>query len=48
MSKKYEDIPLKTIHYIECTGNQNLLVDEEYVVRVIKESKVEKQVKEVK
>ena len=40
MKKLYEDIALKTKHYIECKGDKNLLLDEKVIIRVIREEKL--------
>ena len=39
MSRKYEDFKLSKLHFIETTGNKDILVDGEYFIRVIKEDK---------
>ena len=35
----YEDFKLKTLHYIECVGSKNVLIDDKVVIRVLKEKK---------
>ena len=39
MKKLYEDVAIKTKHYIECVGDKSLLIDKGVIVRILKEEK---------
>ena len=41
MKKLYEEYKIKGLHYIECTGNKNILIDDKVIVRVLKEGSEE-------